>query len=332
MLKKTVLGIFVCTLPWPAVAGTLYVSDLTQFTVQTFNSSTGALTGSLTPTGGWGAPAGIAIGSNGDVYVADNQNNVVDQFAPNGAFLAAFISSGLNAPTGLAFGPDGNLYVANFGPGNNSYVARYDASGNPVDATPFVPSSTGLFDPQSIAFGPDGNLYIADSSNDAIDKVLLSPGTFNTLVPAGCPGTPFTNPSGLTFGPNGNIFVADEGFGCGANTGSGIYEYTKAGSFVINFVTPNFLSSPIGIAFGSDGNLYATDSQGRVAEFNGTTGAYMTDFIASNGSAGPLINPTFLTFATPASVPEPSSAALIGIGVLGIAWIKLRRRRIAALG
>jgi len=172
-----------------ALASSLYVSDLSLDTVQVFDATTGALTGSLTPTGGFESPGGIAVASNGNIYVADTGANVVDEFSPSGTFLGTVVSSGLVEPTGLAFGPGGNLYVANFGVNNESYVAEFNASGTPINLA-FVPSSTGLYDPEAIAFGPDGDLYIADSSRDAVDQVLVPSGTFNTLIPAGVPARP----------------------------------------------------------------------------------------------------------------------------------------------
>ena len=317
------LAVFSGNLLW--ADGSLYVSDASLDTVQVFDSVTGTLTGTLTPNGGWGTPTGIAVGPNGDVYVADSTNNVVDQFNGSGSFLGTFIGAGLVSPSGLTFGPDGNLYVANFGPGNDSYISRFNASGNQVDGTPFVPSTTGLFDPGAITFGTDGNLYITDSSNGALDKVIGSTGAFSTLVPAGCPATPFSNPQGVAVGPGGNLYVSDAGFGC--NGGAyGVYEYSTNGTLLADFIAPNVLSTPIDLAFGPDGNLYVTDSEARVALFNGTTGAELPDFVASNGSAGPLIDPTFLAFSpNMVATPEPATVGLIGIGLAGLLLRRSRR-------
>jgi glucose/arabinose dehydrogenase len=267
------------------------------------------------------------------VYVADSSNNVVDRFSGSGVFLGTFISAGLDSPSGLAFGPDGYLYVANFGPGNNSYIARFDSSGNPVDASPFVPSSTGLYDPGAIAFGPDGNLYIADASNPSLDKVIRTTGAFSNLISGGCPSTPFSNPQGVTFGPDHNLYVSDAGFGCanastpGGTADYGVYKYDTNGNLLAAFVTPNILSTPIDLAFGPDGNLYVTDSQARVARFDGTMGAEMADFVPNGGSSGPLNNPTFLAFSDTSSVPEPATLALMGLGLAGLALRRLRRAR-----
>ncbi len=310
------LGLLICSAP--ASASTLYVSDLSFGTVQVFDGTTGAFTGSLTPNGGWGEPSGIAIAPNGNVYVADMNNNQVDMFDPSGNYVGAITSKALFEPTGLAFGPNGDLYVANFGLGNNSYIAQFDPSGKLITGS----FATGLYDPEAMVIGPDGNLYVADSSNDTVDQILLPSGTVNFLNIPGCPQTPFTNPQGVAFGPNGNLYVSDAGFGCSSMGDSGVYEYTTSGTLLETFIATNILSTPIDLVFGPDGNLYVTDSGARVAEFDGTTGTELPDFVANGGSMGPLVNPTFLAFSS--TTPEPSTMALIG---LGLAAVLLRRRR-----
>jgi glucose/arabinose dehydrogenase len=74
--------------------------------------------------GGFIDPTGIAIGSDGSVYVADSQANTstndgaIYRFSAAGNYLGTFSSdSSLSQPQGIAFGPNGDLYVTN-DPGN----------------------------------------------------------------------------------------------------------------------------------------------------------------------------------------------------------------------
>jgi len=91
--------------------------------------------------GGFIDPAGIAIGSDGSVYVADYQANTgtndgaIYHFSAAGNYLGTFASdSSLYEPQGIAFGPNGDLYVTNYA-ANNPYISAYDSSGNLVTLT-----------------------------------------------------------------------------------------------------------------------------------------------------------------------------------------------------
>jgi len=69
-------------------------------------------------------PVGIAIGTNGVLYVADDGNNLIRMVTPAGAVatLAGSINAGsadgagstamFNQPSGIAVDTNGNLYVA----------------------------------------------------------------------------------------------------------------------------------------------------------------------------------------------------------------------------
>src|SRR3989454_937028 len=64
-------------------------------------------------------PAGIALDSQGNVYVADHKNHRVQKFTPEGAFLMQFGHYGtgkgqLNRPTDVAIDPDGDVYVCDW--------------------------------------------------------------------------------------------------------------------------------------------------------------------------------------------------------------------------
>src|SRR5581483_8499792 len=81
--------------------------------------------------GSLGFPSGIAIGPDGNVYVADMSNGVVDRFnGSTGAFIGDFVApnTGVTQPSGIAFGADGNLYVADYGSGGQSYIDVFNGT------------------------------------------------------------------------------------------------------------------------------------------------------------------------------------------------------------
>jgi len=300
-----------------AHAGTLFVADYSagNGSVNRFDATTGAFIDQLSVPGGMGFPGGLTIGPDGNLYSVDQDGGIVNRFnGTTGAFIGQFVGpgGGLNSPSGLAFGIDGNLYVANYVP--NGYVNRYNGvTGAFIDQVippGFGSFLGGLFYPSGMLFGPDGNLYIADTNNGSVDRFDGS-----TLVQFTLPGGNIGSLSGLAFGPDGNLYVTDI-------TQSVVHRFdATTGGFIDEFVPySSFLVQPIGLVFGPGGNLYVTDGQMRVATFDGTTGAYLSDFTSGN-----LINPQFLVFgSSETSVPEPCTMLLLGSGLLSL--VGLRRK------
>jgi streptogramin lyase len=84
-------------------------------------------------------PWGIAIDTEGDVYVTDWRNDRVQKFTADGHFLMQFGTSGagdgeFNRPTGIAVDQDGVIYVADW---RNDRLQVFDAEGS------FVTKLTG---------------------------------------------------------------------------------------------------------------------------------------------------------------------------------------------
>lgn len=87
-------------------------------------------------------PPGLAVDSNGNLYVANEASNQILVYNANYQQLTArTITTAINAPTGVAFDPHGNLFVANLG--SNS-ITKYSSSGTELAGT----ITQGILDPR----------------------------------------------------------------------------------------------------------------------------------------------------------------------------------------
>jgi len=195
--------------------GNLYVSDqnnnlIRKITpsglVSTFagNGSTGAVNGPGT-TASFNIPRGLAIDNAGNVYVADQGNNlireitptgVVSTFAGNGAAgftNAASLTSTFNTPTAVAVDAGGNFYVSDSG---NGVIRKITAAG--VVST----FATGLNYPRELRVDGTGNVYVVEQSGYCLDRI--SPNGVVTKIVTGLSGS-----IGLALDGKGNLYLGD---------------------------------------------------------------------------------------------------------------------------
>ena len=148
-------------------------------------------------------PSGLAVASNGDVYIADAGNNRVRMVNPSGIIttvagtgVAGFSGDGgpataaeLDYPNGLALGPDGGLFIADrnnqrireiLPDGTITTVAGNGEVGYTGENVPAL--SEALNYPAGVAVGPSGNLYIADDGNCIVQKVTMASGDVTTIA------------------------------------------------------------------------------------------------------------------------------------------------------
>ncbi len=104
----------------------LYVVDTQQDQVMVYDADTlkllrrigtGGKNHFLTTPGDFGAPQGVALDPDGNVYVTDTLNNRVEIFDADGAFISLFGKHGdgpgyLARPKGIAVDGDGHIWVA----------------------------------------------------------------------------------------------------------------------------------------------------------------------------------------------------------------------------
>ena len=137
-------------------------------------------------------PTGLAIDSQGNLYVADSVNSMIEKITPSGTLsivagngtAAAPVpgpasSSPLDNPFGVAVDAAGDIYISDTSnneieevtPAGTLSIIAGDGSAGPPTYGPAT--NTTLWAPNDIASTPAGALYVADTSNSTID--LLTP-------------------------------------------------------------------------------------------------------------------------------------------------------------
>lgn len=284
----------------PGSAATQYylVSGYVSDNVVRYNALTGEFMDVFVAggSGGLNAPEGLAIGPDGNLYVASANTHSVKRYdGLTGAYLDDFATdNGLNYPRGITFGPDGNLYVSS----SNDKVLRFNGTtGQFIDA--FVPYGTpDLIDPQDLVFRGNGKLYISNGWSRSVIRCNAQTGAYiDTFVH----GTPTDSLQGMDFGTDGNLYVADADH-------NSVHRYDGlTGALIDDFVPPGVggLNHAEDVLFGLDGNLYVTSHYtDEVLRYDGLTGAPLGVF----ASGGGLVGPTYLLF-----VPEPGALALLAV-------------------
>jgi len=176
-------------------------------------------------------PSGIALGSDGALYVADTGNNAIRRVT------AAGVVSTVAGGRGAGY-RDGIVLDAQFN------------------------------GPVGVAVDPSGRIIVADTYNDRI-RAIDRGGSVTTIAGSGQQGlidgpaseAQFDTPCGIAVDRAGNILVADSGNGV-------IRKIDTSGNVSTLDLSPlgTYLLRPLGVAVDEDDGIYATDDRGRVVE------------------------------------------------------------------
>lgn len=175
-------------------------------------------------------PRGIAIDTDGNIYVADSDNDRIRKITANGdvttlAGLTKGFSDGIgsdarfNSPGDIATDLQGNVYVVD---GGNHKIRKITPSG---DVTTLAGSTKGFADatgadaqfhfPEGIAVDKEGNVYVADKGNHKIRKitpdgaVTTLAGTTKGFMEGAGDVAQFDTPFKIAVDTNGNVYVTD---------------------------------------------------------------------------------------------------------------------------
>ena len=253
-------------------------------------------------------PAGVAVGEDGTIYIADERNHRVRKVSSSGAISTVAgtgipaisvdglpaVSTSLDAPEGLLLDSTGVLWIGEYlgnrvrklTPGGIMQpVAGNGTAGFNGDSR--LATSAQLQAPGQAALDTTGNLYIADSGNHRIRKVTPQ-GMITTYAGTGSSGfdgdggqaisAHLSLPRGVAVDAAGNVFIADTGNNCVRKVAPGGLITTAAGGGAAP------LSAPRSVMVGTDQNLYIADTGNqRILRL---TPAGVLSTIAGTGAAG----------------------------------------------
>ena len=297
--------------------GDLFVSDsLNDRVVEyAYNTSTGSYAASGTVVAGTGKagaglnqlsdPQGITVDAKGDLFVADNGNNRVEEFAYNsstgtyassatdvaGTGVFGTANNELEYPTSVALNAAGNLFVGDYANARvmeytySSSTGTFSSSGTEVVG---LPSQAGwlAFDSSGDLFASYGYLGYGGVVEYAYNSVTGTYASTGTQIASG----DMIGPEGVAFNASGDLFVAEtaETSDPSQTVWDSVLEFTYNSSAA----TWNPLGTIMGqigrtnggisaVALDSNGNLFVSDG---VSNGNNPAGVFEFPFNSSSGA------------------------------------------------
>ena len=271
-------------------SGDVYVADPGNHRVQKFDAtgnfllafgSAGSSPGQFANATAIAVDNSVGGPASGDVYVADQGNNVVDQFSSTGTFIGQVADApgtlSFGSPVGLSVDPNGNLWVV--GSGNNA--DEFDNTGK------FVTGFNDTYGTTSaIAVDSKDNVYLIRGTG-ATER-WTSAGTGQTVIDESSPGSDSSTGTGLAVNQATDaVYIDDTTY---------VAAYDSAGNKLAQF---GQLTGGAGIAVNSaTGALYVVDAPNNVVDIFGqgatfpdvTTGA-ASGISQTGATVGGTINP-----------------------------------------
>jgi predicted membrane-bound mannosyltransferase/streptogramin lyase len=257
------------------------------------------------------APRGLAVASDGSLFVADSRNNRIQHLRADGSVIGmwgSFADSSkgeaaggtFNEPWGVAVGPDGSVYVTDTW---NHRVEKFDANGTFITMWGYFGQAEkpeAFWGPRGIYVDVNNHVFVADTGNKRI-VVFDANGAFITQFGTyGLESGQFDEPVGVWGDKNGNIYVADtwnQRIQVFAPDATGT-NYGVSLSWDVNAWNGQSLDNKPFLTVDGEGHIFAVDPEGyRILEFASdgtiirTWGDYSLDTDGFGLASGVAVDP-----------------------------------------
>jgi len=231
-------------------------------------------------------PTGVAVDTNGNLYVTDRLNSTIRKLTPDGTNWVVTTIAGsagqassadgtgsaarFFSPTGVAVDRQGNLFVTDFGnetirrimpEGTNWVVSTIAGAVGQSGSADGIGIAARFYVPAGIVVDSSNRVYVADQYNHALRKITYDGVNWVVSTIAGYaaePGSADGNgdaarlalPYGLAVDSHGSIFVTD------------------FGNSTIRKLTPDGTNWVVTTIAGSAGQFSSDDGSGAAARFH----------------------------------------------------------------
>ncbi len=226
-------------------------------------------------------PVAVAIGSEGDAYVVDQENDRIEKFTSAGSFVEAYTpivgnnTKRLDNPNGIAISPkSGDIYIANT---SRNSVVVLNSKGEFLTEWTEVKregeaTSHHFAAPVGVAVNAGGHVFVSNNESDEIYEIAETGTLESEFGGKGTGGGKFEGAGPLTFA-NGVLYVVDQG-------DKRVEEFSPTGTYFGQFGSagsaPGQFKKPWGIAAAPvTGDLYVSDEEGETVSQFSPAGKYL---------------------------------------------------------